>query len=542
MKKILQRAAAFFTAAILICLSGLGGVLAIDSVETEEQVDSADVLRAPLVDTAQAENATVMVYMIGSDLESRRGLANDDLNEMMSAEFGETVNVVIQTMGCKRWSNPQIRADTAERFTIEGGELVLQDDTLGQLDSTDPQTLAEFIWYCSESYPSDRNILILWDHGAGPVYGFGYDEYQGPEASLTLDELRDGLAAGGVSFDLIGMDACLMGSLETCCAVWPYADYLVASEDFEPCDGWGYENWLTALGENVNIPSPELGKIIVDSFVEESNEASEDGVLAMIDLRYTGVLAAAWADFAFSNDNALTSANYSWKTTPTSRVNGVLSRGDGFFDMDDYYVTDLLAVASMVNAEGAAPLSSALSSAVAACGATEGDGYMTGLSITLPYGNSAFYQRLVEVFLNCGFSETYLEWLGTFADHLNSDEYYDNWEEWKQEWSSWEDYQEQSDETQWKEWADSHQELLEEVNPQATEQEFGTWYLDNDSGLYYYVFANGDITYQNPNYGLVYYHSAADDSWQVWSMRSWSWENCGDPCYPTDLVNPEQSE
>ncbi|MCR5235609.1 MAG: hypothetical protein K6E34_00220 [Lachnospiraceae bacterium] len=35
-------------------------------------------------------------------------------------------------------------------------------------------------------------------------------------------------------FDFIGFDACLMATVETAYMLSPYADYMIASEEFEP--------------------------------------------------------------------------------------------------------------------------------------------------------------------------------------------------------------------------------------------------------------------------------------------------------------------
>ena len=56
-------------------------------------------LRAFYTDVANAESVTVMVYMIGSDLESEDGSATDDLLEMADAALSENVHLVLQTGG-----------------------------------------------------------------------------------------------------------------------------------------------------------------------------------------------------------------------------------------------------------------------------------------------------------------------------------------------------------------------------------------------------------------------------------------------------------
>ncbi len=44
---------------------------------------------------------TIMVYMCGADLESRSGMATRDIQEMMSAKFGDNINLILYTGGAK---------------------------------------------------------------------------------------------------------------------------------------------------------------------------------------------------------------------------------------------------------------------------------------------------------------------------------------------------------------------------------------------------------------------------------------------------------
>ena len=68
--------------------------------------------------------------------------------------------------------------------------------------------------------------LAKWKRYALHKYGFGYDEYQGYNESLTLNEIQDALKEAGTDFDLIGMDCCIMSSLEVCYALHNYCNYL----------------------------------------------------------------------------------------------------------------------------------------------------------------------------------------------------------------------------------------------------------------------------------------------------------------------------
>lgn len=154
-----------------------------------------------------SDTVTVLVYMNGSDLESENGSATEDLYEMLAAKISGQVNVLVETVGTKNWSKRLgIASDHVQRYKAESGQLVLVDDSLGQLDCTAPDTLADFITWGAANYPANRYILLFWNHGAGPVYGFGYDENQSEDSVLTIDEIQAAIRQSGVYFDIIGMD------------------------------------------------------------------------------------------------------------------------------------------------------------------------------------------------------------------------------------------------------------------------------------------------------------------------------------------------
>lgn len=470
---------------------------------------------------ATAKPATVLIYMNGSDLESEAGEATSDIAEMIASGIGTNVNVVIETLGTRRWQDYGIASDHTQRYIIKEGKLELVDDSLGQLDTTDPNTLADFIRWGTENYPADRYMLLLWDHGAGPVYGFGYDEFQSDYAALTLDEMKQALDANpGVHFDMIGMDCCIMGSLETCVALQPYCDYTVLSEDFEPGIGWSYKEWMGMLEKNPGIGMVELGTAIVDSMISEVSKDPENGdaTLALIDESAVNELNNAWVNFAYANKDALLKNNYSQQVEVRDRPdagqgsnqapgqgfgyapgqsagqgyghvlgqapgtrphgpqngfgggndygygnsygydgygngydggygnNGNYDYGYGYEDgydtgwgnfwdgwdsdasyvtMTDYYVTDILEVASTMESNEATALKQAFSKAVVHFGSTAGEQGMSGLGVTLPYGDAEFYDELVKVFTASGIDKDYIKWLEAFVNAEGADNYYD---------------------------------------------------------------------------------------------------------------------
>lgn len=407
--------------------------------ETAEQTNEffGSVLRDPYVTLKGdgTDTATIMVYMNGSSLESEYGYATGDLKEMLSSTLNDNVNVIIQTGGTKEWKSKGISNTHSQRFKISDGKLMLLDDSLPQLDITQEETLEDFINYCTTNYPADRNILVLWNHGGGVVYGYGLDEISGGEYdALTIDEIQTATRNSGIKFEAICFDACLMGGLECACALSDVADYMVASEDFEYGDGWQYQNWLSLLGYNSSTPFPDLAKVMVDDFIHDSNSEDSNGVLCLVDLRYARLLYSSWTAFAYENKDALLANNYGMQMQKTNRAPERIFKDTkrGFFDwfdsddtMETYcYAVDLMALASTLDTDSAKALESAVKSAILYCSTTKNDAYMTGLSVTLPYGDQEFYDMLVDVFTKAGFDNEYIEFLADFVG-VESDEYFD---------------------------------------------------------------------------------------------------------------------
>ena len=136
---------------------------------------------------------TIMVYMCGTDLESRSGMATSDLMEMTKADIGDNVNLIVYTGGCRKWQNQIVSPSKNQVYQVVDGGLkrLVSDD--GSKAMTDYRTLASFIQYGAKNFPADRNMLIFWDHGGGSVSGYGYDEKLGSSSSMTLGDIKKAL-------------------------------------------------------------------------------------------------------------------------------------------------------------------------------------------------------------------------------------------------------------------------------------------------------------------------------------------------------------
>ena len=259
---------------------------------------------------------------MGSNLESRSGAATNDLLEMTDAGLDHNrTNLVVYAGGCKRWvsnipntynSVLEMRGDGSGdvAFTSSNGDgFLITAQTQEAADMGSPRTLSAFINYCTDNYPAKHYGLILWDHGGGPLWGYGSDELFGND-SLILQELRSamdqtifGSAAQGQNIeqesskklDWVGFDACLMGNIESANLWKDYADYMVGSEELEPGRGWDY-SFLSVI--NRTSDAREIVSGIVDSYAAyyEANRSrvfNPDITLAAMDLGKTEKLVSS---------------------------------------------------------------------------------------------------------------------------------------------------------------------------------------------------------------------------------------------------------
>ncbi len=143
-----------------------------------------------------ADEVTVMMYICGADLESEGACGTLDINEMLAADLGDNVNVVLETGGCAYWRTPGIIDREVQRWVINDGSLV-ELQRLGQKPMLDARELSDFITFAAEAYPANRYQLIFWDHGGGSLNGYGYDQHFGKN-SMTLDEIATALKNGEI--------------------------------------------------------------------------------------------------------------------------------------------------------------------------------------------------------------------------------------------------------------------------------------------------------------------------------------------------------
>lgn len=144
---------------------------------------------------------------------------------------------------------------------------------MGEVNMGDPNTLVDFAIWAISTYPADKYVLIMSDHGSGWPGGWS-DNDPVQESSLWLNQIDEALSyvvsqTGISQFELIGFDACLMAQLEVFSAISPYAKYAVASEETEPLLGWPYGDFLDKLVNNPSMNGADLARSIVDGYINQ---------------------------------------------------------------------------------------------------------------------------------------------------------------------------------------------------------------------------------------------------------------------------------
>lgn len=262
------------------------------------QIESMPASREYLFpDHSKDQNVVVMTYIVGSNLENKSGLASANIRQMVDAtKKGDGLTFVVEAGGSGRWFTKGIKKDSYGRYEVKNGDLKKVKDLPADTCMSEPENLEDFIRWAKKTYPADRYMLVLWDHGGGVPYGYGHDDLnerkvkEGDMPIIKTSEVVDAVRDAGVKFDVIGFDACLMQDIEIETAMEPYADYFLGSEETEGGCGWFYTAGFGALAEDPGLASEEFGRQMVASYdpynraTDSENNPSPKMTLSFVDL------------------------------------------------------------------------------------------------------------------------------------------------------------------------------------------------------------------------------------------------------------------
>jgi|GEM_PF-154825 len=358
----------------------------------------------------QKDTVTIMVYMCGADLESRSGMATKDIMEMVNADL-TNLNVILYTGGAKKWNNNIISNQYNQIYRVQKGGLEKLEDNAGTGAMTNPDTLSSFIQYCAKNYPANRYELIFWDHGGGSISGYGYDEKNSRAGSMNLSGINQALKKGGVKFDIIGFDTCLMATAENALMLTGYGDYMVASEESEPGIGWYYTDWLTKFSRNTSMSSVEIGKNIIDDFVTTcaSQCRGQKATLSITDLAELQMTVPVPLK-TFSKGTTELIKNKEYRTVSNARNNA-----REFAESSRIDQVDFIDLAQKIGTEESVALAKALASTIKYNRTSSNITNAYGLSVYFPYARVSQVNSAVQINNAIGFDEDYSKLLQEFA-------------------------------------------------------------------------------------------------------------------------------
>jgi len=241
------------------------------------------------------KNVTLLAcYLVGNDIESENrlgdyGFITQNLLDMRKG-YGDgnpDLTVIIAYGGADKegWRGMRVYslADATADYRDNGRynswdtyTRVYPDSNMGTKES-----FQEFLSLLEPWKDAERKYLIMSGHGAAYKGAFPDENYD--TGNIPLTDIKAALTESGIHFDLIGLDTCLMGTIEVASALSGHARYLLASEETEPSSGWNYTIIASELVQNPSMDPKEYGISIIDGYIRPEIQDSP-ATLSLIDL------------------------------------------------------------------------------------------------------------------------------------------------------------------------------------------------------------------------------------------------------------------
>jgi hypothetical protein len=271
--------------------------------------------------TKNADNHTLFMTYMAAD-NNLHYFAWSNIKQMAAVGSNQNVTIVVQL------NEPGYHKKT-QRYLIEKNQAILlneADVNAGKKFNTgDPQTLIDFCVDTIKKFPANRIVLDLWNHGSGCVdpqkvktanlhelfqlnpndmmlelnrnYEFLEKIYGGDFRGICFDDTyRSYLSNEKLAyalktihektqrtFDIIGLDACMMQMVEFGTIIQPYTTFMVGSQEVEIGTGWNYEDLLSPFRHTQQTPV-ELAKHIVTCYQRTYSRITHDYTLSAADL------------------------------------------------------------------------------------------------------------------------------------------------------------------------------------------------------------------------------------------------------------------
>ncbi len=208
---------------------------------------------------------TIMIFMAGNNLETNNAIASSDLSKIIPESIDlDKTKVLLYTGGTKRWHNFVSSEEEAIYELTNNGFVKLQTFTKSNMGYD--AALAQFLNYSYNYSKTDGYDLIFWDHGLGAL---GSISDENTNDFLDLSEIKTAFERSPFNennkLETVVFRTCLNATLEVASTIYPYADYMVASEETTiGANGYGVLDFINNV--TVDNDGLEYGKTFIASY------------------------------------------------------------------------------------------------------------------------------------------------------------------------------------------------------------------------------------------------------------------------------------
>lgn len=221
---------------------------------------------------------SVLVYVAHDNDLSREGVS--DVEEIAEATNPETMHVGIEIDTESGLGS--LRYEVAEP-DWEGRTYRKVVERLPEQNSGDPETLRNFLDWGTRRSRAKKRMVVISGHGMGREVAPDDLSYGG---SLDMPEIESAFEEAGIGkgnkISVLGFDACVMSMVENAYQFRDQVEYVVASQELVPSDGFPYREIVRGLDGGVSPKN--LAKTIVDKYVDHYQQLNYPNVtMASID-------------------------------------------------------------------------------------------------------------------------------------------------------------------------------------------------------------------------------------------------------------------
>jgi hypothetical protein len=237
---------------------------------------------------------TFLVYLDGDNNLS--SYADFNINQMKQVGSDSNINIVLL------WDSTN--STHGYYYVQSGANTQLQD--IGEVNMGASGTAKAFVDYAKNNFPADKYAFVYWNHG-GAVdrsysanRGVAWDDTNNGDHLTEVEQKEIGdyaVSVFGKKIEMVGFDACLMATAEIYYQYRNIANYMAASEQTEPGNGWDYTA-LQTIKSNPSATGADLAKSVCSKYATQTNPSTNDWTISATNLYYAGNLGTAVHDFA----------------------------------------------------------------------------------------------------------------------------------------------------------------------------------------------------------------------------------------------------